>query len=160
MLLTRKGDAQWVKTIAGSAQLLTAVRCRAGCEESKGISKPLSLVKSLPRCNSTEASEKQWASGEDRLRVKCKLAGSELVCTTQGQDGGVMLNDSMKTLAQHPVMVQIEAKWEFFRKTIMRFFHCIILFTCNVTLEPSKDREDILGDYKCVHCSMTQTLEV
>lgn len=70
-----------------------------------------------------------------------------------------MLNDSMKALAQHPVMVQIEAKWEFFRKTIMIFFHCIILFTCNVTLEPSKDRGDIIGGYKCVHCSMTQTLE-
>lgn len=78
----------------------------------KDISKPLSLVISLPRFNSTEAGVKQWALGEGRCHVNCKLAGSELICTTQGQDGGVVLNDSIETLAQNPVMVQIKTKQE------------------------------------------------
>lgn len=114
VLLTRKGGAGWVKEIANSVQLLVAVRFRTGYGELKDISKPLRIVVSLLRCNSAEAGAKQWALGEDRNCVNCKPAGSELICTTQGQDGGVVLNDSMKTLAQNPVMVQIETKQEIF----------------------------------------------
>lgn len=46
-----------------------------------------------------EVSVKLCTLGEDMRSFSCKMMGSERICTTQGQDGGVMLNDSMKTLA-------------------------------------------------------------